>query len=61
MTPISLIIAVLVFAILVYGAFYICDKAGFPPPVRWIVGAVFLIVLLSWAANIAGLNLNSWH
>ncbi len=61
MTPISLIIAVLVFAILVYGAFYICDKSGFPPPVRWIVGAVFLIVLLSWAANVAGLNLNTWH
>lgn len=61
MTPISLIVAILIFAIIAYGLFWVCDKAGFPQPVRWVVGAVLLIVLLSWAANVAGVNLNSWH
>jgi hypothetical protein len=46
MDPISLIFWILLFCILAYLAFWICDKAGFPPPVRWVVGVLFLIVLL---------------
>lgn len=41
-----LIILIVVFAALVWGAFWICDKAGFPPPVKLVVALVFLLILL---------------
>jgi len=43
---INLIILVLIFCIAAYGAFWICAKAGLPQPVLWIVGVIFLIVIL---------------
>lgn len=43
---ISLLVAVLAFSILAYVAFWICDKAGWPPPARWIVGAILFLILL---------------
>lgn len=43
---ISLLIEFVIFILIGYLAFWICDKAGFPPPVKWIVGLVLLLVLL---------------
>lgn len=52
---IQLLIWVLVFAGIGYLGFWVCDKAGFPPPVRWIWGGVMLIVLLLYVSGgIAG-------
>jgi hypothetical protein len=49
---ISILIAVLIFAVIAYGAFYICDRAGFPLPVRWIIGVILLLVLLYYVAGL---------
>jgi hypothetical protein len=46
MDLITLLVLVLVFALVVWGGFYICDRSGFPQPVRWIFGAVCLIALI---------------
>lgn len=49
MDLLSLLVLLLVFACVCWGAFYICDRSGFPPPVKWIVGAILLIILLAFA------------
>lgn len=46
MTLLSLLVLVILFVAVVWGGFYVCDRAGFPVPIRWIWGAVCLIVLL---------------
>ena len=46
MDLITLLVLVIVFVVVVWGGFYICDRAGFPVPVRWIWGAICLVVLL---------------
>jgi hypothetical protein len=46
MDLITLLIVLIVFAAVVWGGFYVCDRAGFPAPVRWIWGAIFLVVML---------------
>lgn len=51
---IYLIIYVVIFATVGYALFWICDRAGFPEPVRWIVGAILLIVVLLFLANQIG-------
>lgn len=48
---IAMIVLIVFFAIAVYGAFWICDKAGFPQPVRWLVGLIFLIALLYYVSG----------
>ena len=48
---IQLLISVLIFAGVGYLGFWICDKAGFPPPVRWIFGGLMLIVLLLYISG----------
>lgn len=43
---INLLILIAIYACIVWGAFYICDRAGAPQPIRWIVGLILLIGLL---------------
>lgn len=50
-TLIGLIVAILIFCIAAWGLDWICTHFGFPPPVRWIVGAILLIILLYWIAG----------
>lgn len=40
------IVAIVIFGVLAWGAFWLCDKAGAPQPVKWVVGAIFLLILL---------------
>ena len=40
------LLTLLVVCFVVWGGFWICDRAGFPVPVKWVWGAVCLIVLL---------------
>lgn len=54
MDLITLLIEVIVFAAIVWGGFYICDRSGFPVPIRWIWGALCLIVLLYFMLNQVG-------
>lgn len=51
---IQLIIAVVVFAVVAYGAWWICQKFGLPQPVLWIVGAILLIALLLFLSRQLG-------
>ena len=46
MDIITLLVLVIVVVAAVWGGFSICDRAGFPVPLRWIWGAICLIVLL---------------
>lgn len=43
---ISLIVLICVFCGIGWLGFWICDRAGFPFPVRWIFGVIMLIALL---------------
>jgi hypothetical protein len=54
MDPITLLVMLIVFVAVVWGGFYICDRAGFPVPVRWIWGAICLIVLLYFLVGQVG-------
>lgn len=42
-------------ALLTLGGFWVCDRAGFPPPVRWLFGAVVLVVVIYALLHVAGL------
>lgn len=60
---IHLIIAVVIFAVVAYGAWWICQKFGLPQPVLWIVGAVLLIVLLLFLSRqlgVAAIAIGAW-
>ena len=46
MDLITLLVALAVVSFVVWGGFWVCDRAGFPVPVKWVWGAVCLIVLL---------------
>lgn len=61
MDLINLLIFVIIFAAGIWGAFYICDKAGYPPPVRWVVGAVLLVILLIAALSMLGVTGDVLH
>lgn len=51
---IQLLIAVVIFAIVAYGLWWVCTKFGMPQPVLWIVGAILLIFLLYFVAGQVG-------
>jgi phosphate starvation-inducible membrane PsiE len=51
---IQLIIYVVIFAIVAYGLFWICQKFQLPQPVMWICGAILLIIVLIFVANQLG-------
>jgi hypothetical protein len=65
MDLISLLVLVIIFVAVVWGGFYICDRSGFPVPVRWIWGAICLVVLLVFLLNQVGggtaLHRPLWH
>ena len=64
MDLITLLIALVVVCFVVWGGFWICDRAGFPPPVKWIWGALCLIVLIYLVMGQvggAGLHTPLWH
>lgn len=58
---IALIIWVIVICAFVWLGFYICDKAGFPPPVRWIFGAICLLILIVFMLSKTGLYTPGAH
>ena len=43
---ISLLITVLIFALIAYGAYWVCLHFQLPKPIWWIVGLILLLVLL---------------
>ena len=45
-TLIGLLVWVILFALVAYGILWVCDKFALPEPVRWICGAILLIILL---------------
>lgn len=54
MDLLTLILFIVIFAAIIWGGFYICDRAQFPPPVRWIFGVVCLIILLAYLLRVSG-------
>ena len=53
---ISLIIYIVIFAVVGYGLWWICQKFALPQPIQWIVGAILLIVLLLFVAQQLGVS-----
>ena len=51
MDLITLLIAVCIFVFVVWGGFWICDRAGFPIPVRWLWGGICLILLIYFVVD----------
>ena len=54
MDVVTLLILALVFACVAWGGFWVCDRAGFPLPVKWIWGGVCLLVLVGFLAERVG-------
>jgi len=57
---VNLIIYIVIFAIVVYGLLYICDHFGLPQPVKWIVGALLLIIVLLFLSRELGSGSVAW-
>ena len=55
---ISLLIALIIFAIIGYGLYWVCVKFALPQPVMWICGAILLIIILIFAARTFGGEVN---
>lgn len=51
---VQLIIYIVTFAIVAYGLLWICDHFGLPQPVKWICGAVLLIIVLLFLSHQVG-------
>lgn len=51
---IQLIIYIVVFAVVAFGLNWVCDRFAMPQPIKWIVGAVLLIILLIFVAQQLG-------
>lgn len=51
---IQLIIYIVIFAIVSYGLLWICDHFGLPQPVKWICGALLLIIVLLFLSRELG-------
>lgn len=47
----SILLVVVVFALLAYGAYWICTKFQMPRPVMWFCGAVLLLIIFLWATG----------
>ena len=46
MDPITLIVAILIFALAIWAGVYVCQQFALPDPIRWVIGVVLLIMLL---------------
>lgn len=58
---IQLLVLVVIFGVVVWGAFCICDRSAASQPVRWIVGAILLIALLYFMAGQFGGGLHQFR
>jgi hypothetical protein len=56
MDIISLLVALIVFAVVAYGIWWVCAKFSMPPPVLWLCGGVLLIILLLFLAQQFGIS-----
>jgi len=56
MDLIGLLIAVIVFAVVAYGIWWVCTKFSMPQPVLWLCGAILLIILLLFIAQRLGVT-----
>ena len=53
----GLLIWVIVFMVLAYAAWWVCQKFNAPQPIFWLVGAILLIILLSHIVQVSGIHL----
>lgn len=53
---ITLLIYIIIFAIVAYGLYWICQKFAMPQPVLWICGGILLIIILLFLANQLGVG-----
>ncbi len=51
---IQLVIYIVVFAIVTWGLLEICNRFGLPQPVKWVVGALLLIIALLFLSGKLG-------
>lgn len=51
---ITLLVYIVVFAIVAFGLSWVCDRFGLPQPVKWICGAILLIIILIFVAGQLG-------
>jgi hypothetical protein len=54
---VSLLLWLIVFIVLVYVVWWICEKFQAPRPVFWLVGLLLLIIVLVKIADLAGIRL----
>ena len=53
---IALVIYVIVFSLVAYGLLWVCNNFGLPAPVKWICGALLLIILLLFISRYVGVG-----
>jgi hypothetical protein len=49
--------AILIFGVAVYGVWWVCVRFQMPRVVFWVVGAILLLLLLTWISTRLGLKL----
>ncbi len=59
--PIYLLVALVVLCCLGYALKWACDEFSMPMPVRWLCGLVMLIIIISFAASVAGHPFQLWR
>ena len=56
MDIISLLVSLIIFAVVAYGAWWVCQKFAMPPPVLWLCGGILLVILLLYLARQFGVG-----
>lgn len=56
---ITLLIWILIFCLIAYGLFWVCQHFGLPRPIWWICGVILLLVLIAVLLRQANIQLPS--
>ncbi len=51
---IQLLVYIVIFAIVAYGLWWVCQKFALPQPIMWICGAILLIIILLFVSRELG-------
>ena len=51
---IMLLVYIVIFAVVAYGLYWVCQKFALPQPVMWICGVILLLIILIFTAQQLG-------
>ena len=57
MDLIGLLIAILLFCLVAYGLYWVCQQFSLPQPIQWLIGIILVIVLLLYITGYPGIGI----